>query len=382
MERRPKKEKGMKNTSVANIGDIFKEVRTGLYYKVEERREEMIAIHSVEKTEEGTDTGFAETGRDRCMVPEKTFGYFFRLEEEARETVPEEGEYIIESGVLIHNGERIETGTLVPLRILTGAPGGVVFAARSLTEGKQDLFLYNLRRDDFCKLAEAHDSFELIGLDREENMIVATDSEEVEIPFDKNGEITVKKTAVTQTVYVFDGKYKLFSEKGIPFGSSSRYTYCVDKGDIVLYVNAEDFREETTADGKTVRVANHEKDGERTRVSRFIISKESDVFAEVVYDMCSFPGTVKDIIPVGDEGGNFLFITQEGIVHSNFGHGIRVAKGPEVLETVKEYPIPLSLEFSGRTDTVFVLGNEHYEVCRIRVVKTRDRGYVTTVEKV
>lgn len=372
----------MKNTSVANNGDIFKEVRTGLYYKVEGSSEEMIAIRHVEKTEEGTDTGFAETGNDSRMVPEKTFGYYFRLEEEAPETVPEEGEYTIESGVLIHQEKRVETGTLVPLRILAGSPGGVVFAARSRTERKQDLFLYNLRRDDFYKLAEAHDSYEMIDLDREENMIVATDSEEVEIPFDKRGEITVKKTAVTQTVYVFDGRYKLFSEKGVPFGSSSRYTYCIDKGDIVLFINAEDYSEETTADGGIVRVPNHEKDGERTRVSRFIIIRESDVFADVVYDTCSFPGTVTDVIPVRDEGGNFLFVTQEGIIHSNFGHGIRVAKGPDILKTVKEYPIPLSLELSGRTDTVFVLGNEQFEVCRIRVIKTRDRGYVTTVEKV
>ena len=34
------------------------------------------------------------------------------------------------------------------------------------------------------------------------------------------------------------------------------------------------------------------------------------------------------------------------------------------------------------SDTVFAFGNKNYELCRIRVVKTRDRGFVTTIEEI
>ena len=378
----PKEEKGMNNTRVASIGDIFKDARTGLYFKVERKCEEMIDLLPVEKTEEDGETVFRQNDNESLAVPEKTFGYFFRLEKEAEEKVPAEGEYSIEDGKLLHGGDRLETGTLVPLEILTGTPGGIVLIVKSRTEGKQDLFLYNLRHDDFTKLADGYDRFSLVDLDRDENMILADNSREVEIPSETDGEPAIRETAVTQTVFVFDGAYELFVETGLPLGKPFSFPGLCDKGDVVLFINDRGYREVNTVGGETVTVVDPDRTGERTYVSRFIVDRENPYDYEgIEHDKCSFAGVAKAFVPTHDEEGNFLVITEEGIVHTNFGHGIRVAKGQEVLDAVREYPIPLGLGFGGRTETVFVLGNEQYEVARIRVVKTRDRGYVTTVEK-
>ena len=44
--------------------------------------------------------------------------------------------------------------------------------------------------------------------------------------------------------------------------------------------------------------------------------------------------------------------------------------------------VPLSLSPMSPCDTIFAFGNRNYELCRIRVVKTRDRGFVTTIEEI
>ena len=54
----------------------------------------------------------------------------------------------------------------------------------------------------------------------------------------------------------------------------------------------------------------------------------------------------------------------------------------EVSSVVQDYPIPLSLSPMSPCDTIFAFGNRNYELCRIRVVKTRDRGFVTTIEEI
>jgi len=63
-------------------------------------------------------------------------------------------------------------------------------------------------------------------------------------------------------------------------------------------------------------------------------------------------------------------------------HFYRRAVGEEVSSVVQDYPIPLSLSPMSPCDTIFAFGNRNYELCRIRVVKTRDRGFVTTIEEI
>lgn len=123
----------------------------------------------------------------------------------------------------------------------------------------------------------------------------------------------------------------------------------------------------------------------RTMVTKVDLAYYDEVSDPLVTIYCiEFPGLIGQILPCNDEDHNFVFVTEKpaGIIHSNYGHFYHRAVGEEVSSVVQDYPIPLSLSPMSPCDTIFAFGNRNYELCRIRVVKTRDWGFVTTIEEI
>lgn len=137
--------------------------------------------------------------------------------------------------------------------------------------------------------------------------------------------------------------------------------------------------------GTEYYVHDAENDGKRTMVTKVDLAYYDEVSDPLVTIYCiEFPGLIGQILPCNDEDHNFVFVTEKpaGIIHSNYGHFYRRAVGEEVSSVVQDHPIPLSLSPMSPCDTIFAFGNRNYELCRIRVVKTRDRGFVTTIEEI
>jgi hypothetical protein len=60
-----------------------------------------------------------------------------------------------------------------------------------------------------------------------------------------------------------------------------------------------------------------------------------------------------------------------------------MASGRDVVDAVRHYPVPVSVDVPVDPKTVFVFATEDTQhLCRITVEKTRDRGYVTKIEEI
>lgn len=87
---------------------------------------------------------------------------------------------------------------------------------------------------------------------------------------------------------------------------------------------------------------------------------------------------VENIRVTNDENHSLLIETNEGFIYSNNYRSPRHAKGSVAKSVIADYPYFVSLE-PGTHRNVFTLANEKYEVVKLEVVKTNDRGFTTNV---
>lgn len=384
----------MKTELRINAGDVVRSLLDGMFYRVLSIKEGSVDARVVEEEEADGKRVFVETSADTIEVNRLVFDELFYVVEKAPAAVPDDGMFTISGGMFLKDGKRIETGTLVPVEIMALIPGAVLLTVRSRTEGKLDLFHYDVEKDEFHKLTNAKDRIQFVYGHGPVTGFIVTASEKVEIPAEGDDDSTEEAEAVIQSIRFYSGSYWLFSTDGdvdaeyYPLiGERISSTVAEDwqgmTAHIVQFATGEACRYIRTAEGSSLWVRDPEKDGERTTVTRIELAYEEDrPYPAVSCDRVSFSGTIEKVLACKDEDHNSVFVTAEGIVHSNYGHGKRLAIGRDVLEAVEQYPIPVSLSFNGSRETTFIFGNENYGACRIRVIKTRDRGFVTTVEEI
>ena len=154
----------------------------------------------------------------------------------------------------------------------------------------------------------------------------------------------------------------------------------------VYFISEVPLIEAETADGDSCWLANKEPlvplDRKwDTSVNGYCITfnKEDGNIVEAK-DLRPVPvkGAVEKLAPMHGDGNNLLVTTTQGIAYTNFPHAARYAYGEDVLNAAATHPVPLKVDVDGR-ETTFVLGNGDYDVATVKVVLTRDRGYVTTV---
>lgn len=304
---------------------------------------------------------------------------------------PKDGEFVIEEGRFLHNGSPVQIGTLIPVEVVAGIPGNVLLTVKSRSDGYLDLFQYNIERDRFETILVSHADYKIIFNDDSCWGVLVTDKKEFELPA-KEGEEPEKRAGIRQRVTFFSGGIPVCNDGNIEKDGTLLgnlwHTHVEEdeskKRTVLLYAGEESVTELEDKNGKTFYSLSPEKDGARTIVREYTVDVTS-VEEEDEYGSCcvgirkvSFDGILKKVQPVYD--GNYVFVTDDGIVYSNFGHGKRIAKGRDVLKAVDEFPYLISTKIGDRIN-VFTFGNEEYRTCEIKVEKTSDRGYVTTVTR-
>ena len=383
----------MKTEIRKSAGDVVKSLLDGELYRVNSSDETAVEIVPVEenKGDEGKKC-FVATSAEPVRVGCKVFDEFFYLYEKAPAKMPEDGEFLIRDGRLMRNGREVECGTLVPVEIKALIPGAVIMTVRSRQEGRLDLFHYSVEEDVFSKLAEAKYKLELVYRHKDVTGFIVTEKETITVPAEE-GETSETVETVKQSVRYYRGENRLFSSDAgwtsIPIIGSWSPCYVHGGSDpavhVQLFSTSDTVKVVKDDFGTEYYAYDPENSGKRTTVTKIELVYYDDESDPLVTINClEFPGVIDRVLPCNDEEHNFVFVTKRpaGIVHSNFGHFYRCAVGEDVDSVVQMYPVPLSIKFIGSSDTTFTFGNKKYEVCRIRVIKTRDRGFVTTIEEV
>ncbi len=310
---------------------------------------------------------------------------------------PADEEFKIAEGLFLHNDRKIETGTLVPLEIKALIPGAVILTVKSRNEGKLDLFHYDVEEDKFKKLAEGKDDLQLVyrrelvtGFVVTERTVSCVRCDEAEGSTDSDASNWKPEETVKQSVRYYYGAHRLFAtdpEVGPAVVGDKLPEVMLRDGntDLQIFAYSKAYTLVEDKDGNYVEVRDPKNDGKRTRVTVIQLShNDEDPAPDVIKWDIDFPGVIARVLPCNDEDENLVFVTTgpDGIVYSNWGHYPRRAVGKEVSTVVEQYPIPLTLSFEGDRNTYFTFANANYAVCRIRVVKTFDRGFVTTIEEI
>ena len=383
----------MKAGNRKNEGDVVKSFLDGELYRINGSDEKAVELSHVQESE--NDDGkkyFTPTSEKPVTVRSCVFDEFFYLYEKAPAKAPENGEFVIRDGVLLRNGKKVECGTLVPLEIKALIPGAVILTVRSREEGRMDLFHYNVEEDAFSKLANAKSDLELVYRHKDVTGFIVTEMETITI-CNEEDDSPEKVETIKQSIRYYRGEKKIFSSdagwSAFPVVGSwvpCSVNTCSDPvTHVQLFQTSHALRLVKDECGTEYYVHDAENDGKRTMVTKVDLAYYDEVSDPLVTIYCiEFPGLIGQILPCNDEDHNFVFVTEKpaGIIHSNYGHFYRRAVGEEVSSVVQDHPIPLSLSPMSPCDTIFAFGNRNYELCRIRVVKTRDRGFVTTIEEI
>ena len=356
----------------ARIGDSFKSKINGKKYLTERVDENAVCLT--------WDT------QEKLTVPADVLENFFVYAgNDTPVPVPEAEEFTVSEGRLLHYGKQVETGTLIPVNIQGLLPGGVILSVKSRSEGLYDLFVYDIIRDLFFNVFSGYDSYRIVFSDGTNWGCVAEREEE----YQTDGKEPEKMTGIHQVLGILNGTRMITEESaeedGYLFGDlifMSSDGADESKKTVLLFSGHEAVKEESSDTGEIFFTRHPEIDGKKCLVRKYTVSVCADENESCTCaagrDDVLISGIPERVIPASD--GNFIFVTGEGIVHSNYGHYQRVAKGEKVLSAVKKYPYFLNLD-AGRTVNVFTFGNEDFRMCEIMVEKTRDRGYVTTVSE-
>lgn len=295
---------------------------------------------------------------------------------------------LVKDGNLYIGDVEIETGTLYVEEVLHYQAPRVILQVRADNSGKKKLFVYNVIDDKFFAVDESLFD-EILDVKKYENVLVArlksveqtilkeSDVEKAEL--DPND---LKLATPTEDGYSF----KVDTEKFVLFKDGffvEAATFVLsEKSEIkevnkeMISIDAPDGFIDVTVDGPSL-------------VREVIISFAKILLedgTEEIVDVyrkgatVSIPsGEVVESIRVTNDGSHSLLIeTNEGFIYSNNGHSPRHAKGSVAKSVIADYPYFVSLE-PGTHRNVFVLANEKYEVVKLEVVKTNDRGFTTNV---
>lgn len=377
-------------------GTIVRSLIDGEFYRIVSVGDEALMFSRLNCEEQDGKAVYTEVG-DLISVAAKAAGDIFYVVEQPAPERPADEEFKIEGGMFLQKDRQIETGTLVPVEIKALIPGAVILTVKSRTEGKLDLFHYDVEEDKFRKLTEGKDDLQLVyrrgfvtGFVVTERTISFVRCDEEEGNTDPDVSYWKPEETVKQSVRYYYGSHRLFAtdpeEGSAVVGDKLPEVILRDVNtDLQIFADSNAYALVEDKDGNYVEVRDPKNDGKRTKATMIYLTYEDENQSPIVKKReVDFPGVIGKVLPCDDEDGNVVFVTNgpEGIVHSNLGHFPRRAVGKEVSVAVDQYPIPIALTFEDDRICTFTFANANYEVCKIRVVKTFDRGFVTTIEEI
>ena len=373
----------MKNT---RINDTFKSLLNGETYIVTAVDKEAVTMQLV--------TDEQDTSLDIVNVPTEKVEAFFRfLGNETPDPGPQPGGYELENGILRRNGERIETGTLNLRKIIAEDKHGIYVAVEALSGGKDELFFFAHSSGSFYKIpaTEAKQLTSVWGT-RDAQVFLLHDEREIAL-LTEEGEEPKKGTEVTEEIVGLQGSrcfMRFQIRDGFCHGAKPALVTeqeTEERKTINLYFISEvPLIEAETADGDSCWLANKAPLDESARkwvssINGYAITfdkRDGEALEADVFRSVPVKGVVEKLAPMHGDGNNLLVTTTQGIAYTNFPHAARYAYGEDVLDAAATHPVPLKVDVDGR-ETTFVLGNGRYDEATVKVVLTRDRGYVTTV---
>ena len=280
-----------------------------------------------------------------------------------------------------NKGEKIETGTLEIEKVLAGIPDGIILQVASLGGGKKDLFAYDAVNDRFEKLIQAADSYRIAFTGRTWG-VIGTFSR----PGDKN-----KKE---EMLFVYDGKtrinthwdpaYRVCDDDFVPIDNREG-----NAGSVVLF-SATPMVEKEDENGNVFSVPGEKEKGGIVR--NILIGEEKGADGNINYNAqvlnTKIKGNVMRAYPVQDGKGSLLVLGSEyntinpwHVIYTNQGGSPIIATGDMAVKTAVLYPHMIKLETPNPGKNILWLLDDWYNIAKINVEKTKDRGYVTTVEE-
>ena len=328
--------------------------------------------------------------------------------EEVETTLDESkvGEFSLKNGILYYEDSKIECGTLAIEEIVATFKNKVILKVKSLnkkgssviSEGKYELFVYNVVHDKFFKTKESFD--ELSVLHDENGLLLLNGKTFVEHTISKESfeelENSTSDTVISEQLFSGDVKVGVVQQSLIAFRYGiydDSFTYSGELKDVNVYKEDDDVVITGLSD-ESVKLYN--VDGAdvsatvkgRLKVMQIICKPIFDEYSEkgdiqeIEFDSFEIniieDDEVKEVKSTHDGRHSLLIITENGFIYSNANYNPRYASGQTAKDAVDNYPFFVGLE-PGMHRNVFTLANENREVVKVEVVKTHDRGYTTNV---
>lgn len=293
------------------------------------------------------------------------------------------GDVKIFGGKMEIYGEPIECGTLHINKAVAFMPGGLIVEVRAKNGEGVDLKFYDLEKDRFFPLTAGKDSAVLVYQRDEVTGFLVKEEKEAELPADNDDDdATVKTASVDQSLRFYRNAERIGFVPDV-FGQLTDSQLDEEK-DVLLFVTDDGLKEETDVWGRRVFIPDGASAGEVTRAVMVTVDYDDEEDTVSVSPIArKFNGRVLDTLYGVD--GNYVFVTdRDTAVNTNIqGHFYRMASGRDVVDAVRHYPVPVSVDVPVAPKTVFVFATEDTQhLCRITVEKTRDRGYVTKIEEI
>lgn len=359
-------------------GFVYKDLITGQKVVVQEVKDGVVTF----------DNGLSVPNLDAFELLDGTINYDLLGKESL----------LVKDGNLYIGDVEIETGTLYVEEVLHYQAPRVILQVRAGNSGKKKLFVYNVIDDKFFAVDESLFD-EILDVKKYENVLIARL---------KNVEQTILKESDVEAAELDPNDLKLADQ------TEDGYSFKVNKEKVVFFkdgffVDAVTFDLSEKSEIKEVKdhfLFIQEVNKEMTSIDapdgfidvtvdgpslvrEVIISFEKILLedgTEEIVDVhwngttTSIPdGEVVESIRVTNDGNYSLLIeTNEGFIYSNNYRSPRHAKGSVAKSVIADYPYFVSLE-PGTHRNVFTLANEKYEVVKLEVVKTNDRGFTTNV---
>lgn len=320
-------------------------------------------------------------GADAISVPAGTFDEYFTLMMAAPAETPNVQTYLVENGELYHDGELLDTGSREVVEIKAACAGHLILSVTPEKQpGREELVSYNVETGKIFSFGLKNDRFTVIHSDDHHIVVIAIDNRKVMYP-DRDGVLKEGET-LARTCHVIN------TEEEDPYLGATYTGSTPDIGEyevlpgshgiskIIVFASNRSFDTVETDTGDFANVLLPETG--RYTATVVLLRDRGSVGDRVA----PFDGRIKKIIPCHD-GWSVVFVTDRGIVHSNFGHFYRQAVGKKVLEAVKNHPLPLKLEVVNEQKTVFTFADPAtYKIAVITVEKAKDddSGFHTSVE--
>lgn len=364
----------------------------GEYYRVEDMGPDAVIMRRLEATDDGqfNDTPVTRTfsytdiniAFGVVMIPKK---------------VPDVSKVNLINGEFYVDGKRVSTGSLQITDILGVIPDGIIVSVKSRSAGRADIFLYNTYDDRFAKLAEAVDRHSLVYINGDLFGLLLETDHKIKVLNDKDELVDAVASESEIRFYHGECLSRIFriKEAGNLVGDNATLipSCSTIDGKDVFAILSQDFYE-YAPNVRDEDECEYDDDDYDEDDCDYIVRHNPDSTHAVIFTVgnditmngITFRGTVRD--HSFEKGtGNFLFLTDDSIIHTNIGHGYRVASGSDVVNTFKTHPVSVKLCVPSPSYCEFYLSTEedrdgNRKYAKVSVSKTRDRGYVTKIENI